>query len=71
MLLLKFDLQEEGQLYAIFLLYVLILERKCFAFQCLNLFIHMYFPIVTGVENGLYNRGRIIKILLKNVDCKY
>ena len=31
----------------------------------------MYFPILTGVENGRFNGWRISKILLKNVDWEY
>ena len=50
MLLLKLDLENEGKLYANIFFYILIVERKLFAFQCLNILIRMYFPILTGVE---------------------
>ena len=58
---LKLNFEEKGQLYANFLFDILILERKFFAFECLNLGIYMYFPILTGVENGRFNREKSAK----------
>ena len=71
MLVLKPDLQNEGQLYANFFFYILIVERKLFAFQYLNFDMSMYFSVLTGVEKRRFNSQRIRKVLLKNVDCEY
>ena len=46
--------QDEGQLYANFLFHMLIMERKFFAFQFLSRGICLCFPILTGINNGLF-----------------
>ena len=55
MFLLNLDFQGESQLYANFLIYILIISGKCLAFQYLSRGIHMYFSIPSRVKNGRFD----------------
>ena len=46
--------QNESHSFANCLFYILIISRKFPALQFLTRGIHMYFPILTGVENGRF-----------------
>ena len=59
--------QDEGQLYANFLFHMLIMERKFFAFQFLSRGICLCFPILTGINNGLFTNWKIGNTLLQNI----
>ena len=50
MLFLKFNFQDEDQLYANCLFHILSLYRKYFLFQLLIGYIHMHIHILTGVQ---------------------
>ena len=52
MLILNLEFQGEGHFLANCLFYILIISRKWLAFQFLTRGMRMYFPILTGVENG-------------------
>ena len=55
MFLLNLDFQGESQLYANFLIYILIISGKCLAFQYLSRGIRMYFSIPSRVKNGRFD----------------
>ena len=52
-LVLNLNFQWEGQFYANFLFYILIVSGKCLAFQFVSRGIRKYFSIVTGIKNGI------------------
>ena len=52
LIILRFNVQGGGQLYASFLFYILIILAKCLGFHFLSLGMHIYFPILKGVEKG-------------------
>ena len=54
MLILNLNFQGEYHCFAKFLFYILIISRKCHTFQFLTCGIHIYFPILTRVENGRF-----------------
>ena len=55
LLILSLNFQDEGQLSANFLFYILITQDKCLAFQFLGLDIRIYFPILKGFKKGHFN----------------
>ena len=63
--LFRLNFREEGQLYTKFLFYILIIQRKFFAFQCLSCGIRLYFPILTVVGNGRFTSSKIGYFLRK------
>ena len=67
MLLLKLNFQDEGQMYANFLFYILIMLRKFFAFQFFSRAIRMQIPILTGVQNEPKSHRNDSAFLLINV----
>ena len=54
MMTLNLNFQVKGHSFTNGLFYILIILRKCFVFQFLTRGIRMYFPILTGVENGCF-----------------
>ena len=68
MLILILTFQDEGQFYANWFSYILIIWRKCLAFQLLSRGIRMCFPILTGVETWRSTSWKTSFIFLKFFD---
>ena len=68
MLILILTFQDEGQFYANWFSYILIIWRKCLAFQLLSGGIRMCFPILTGVETWRSTSWKTNLIFLKFFD---
>ena len=63
--LLKFNFEHKGHLYASFLLCIFSFCLKCLLFQFLSRGICMHIPILTGVQIGHTNHWKDSHILLK------
>ena len=70
MLILNLNFQADVHSFANCLFYILIISRKWLAFQFLTRGIHMFFAILTEVENGRFTSWKIGDIPLKNVYFK-
>ena len=62
---LRVYFQDEGLLYAKFLLGILTIGPKCHLFQFFIRDIRMYIPILRGIQNGRINLRKNSVILLK------
>ena len=67
-LILILTFQGEGQSYANWFSYIVVLWRKCLALQFLSSSIRNYFTILTGVETWCFTSLKIGFIFLKIVD---
>ena len=67
MLILNLNFHGERHSFVNCLLYILIILRKCLAFQFLTSGISMSCPICPEVENGRFTSRKIVDIPLKNV----
>ena len=67
MLILNLNFQGEGHSIASCLFYILIILQEWLAFQFLTRGTHMFFAILTGVENGRFTSWKIGDIPLKNL----
>ena len=65
-----FDVFFQGEVpfYTSWFSYILIIWRKCLAFQFLSCGIPMSFPHLTGVKTWLFSRWKIVFIFLKIVN---
>ena len=69
-LLVKLNFQNEGDLYANSLIFVLFIFCKCLLFWFLSRGIRLLIPILTPFSNGCLSSWRVCHIVLKNVLLK-